>query len=158
MSRFVTHPGRMLALVALVAGVAAGSSNAQARMLTPATAKATRHAQPADDVETRIKTLHSQLRITPAQEEAFDNVAQVMRTNAAALKALRNQKADTLESANAVEQVDSYAALIDAHADGVHKFVPAFKTLYDSLSPDQKKAADVAFRKRARQATERGKP
>ncbi|HEY2389241.1 MAG TPA: Spy/CpxP family protein refolding chaperone [Candidatus Binatia bacterium] len=145
------------ALVVLLGGFVACVPDAGARMLQPVAKTAKQPAASAQQVETRIKTLHSQLRITPAQEPAFQSVAQVMRENESTLKPLREQKADAVESATAVDQLNSYAALVDAHAAGVHKFVPAFQTLYDSLSPDQKKAADKAFRERAREASKRGK-
>jgi hypothetical protein len=154
LTRFFLVPTGAVLLVGLVAG----APDAGARDVKPAAMKSAKHGgAPTENVETRIKTLHSQLRITPEQESTFQNVAQVMRDNESALKPLREQKADAVESANALDQLNSYAALIDAHAAGVHKFVPAFQTLYDSLSPEQKKAADVAFREKARQATKRGK-
>jgi hypothetical protein len=153
-TRFVLGPTTAVLLGGLIACVPV----VEARMMQPTAAKTARQsAASADQVETRIKTLHSQLRITPAQEPAFQNVAQVMRDNDNAIKPLREQKADAIESATALDQLNSYAALVDAHAAGVHKFMPAFQTLYDSLSPDQKKAADKAFRERAREASKRGK-
>jgi hypothetical protein len=152
-TRFVLGPTVAVLLGGLVACVPA----AGARMMQPAAAKTTKQTATADQVETRIKTLHSQLRITPAQEPAFQNVAQVMRDNDNAIKPLREQKAEAIQSATAMDQLNSYAALVDAHAAGVHKFMPAFQTLYDSLSPDQKLAADKAFRERAREASKRGK-
>jgi hypothetical protein len=111
-----------------------------------------------EDVEGRIKTLHAQLHITPEQEPAWNNVAQVMRDNAKTMKDLRaktQEKTQQESSANAVEQLNSYAAVIDAHSDGVHKFIPAFQTLYDSMSDAQKKTADAVLRTRVKEAARR---
>jgi len=152
-TRFVLGP----TVAALLGGLVTYVPAAGARMMQPAAAKTAKQTAPPDQVETRIKTLHSQLRITPAQEPAFQNVAQVMRDNDSAMKPLREQKADAMKSATAIDQLNSYAALVDAHAAGVHKFMPAFQTLYDSLSPEQKEAADKAFRQHAREASKRGK-
>src|SRR5438128_1400157 len=120
---------RSIATATLVAAVVfAGPVLAAAPGTRHVTAQSRRGAQ--DDVETRIKTLHQQLHITPEQEPAWNNVAQVMRDNAAKMKELRG-KAEQPASANAVDQLNSYAAVVDAHSDGVHKFIPAFQTLYD---------------------------
>ncbi len=112
------------------------------------------HSAAADDVETRIKTLHDQLKIKPEQQQAFNNVAEVMRANANAMKELR-AKVQQPASANALEQLNSYAAVVDAHSEGVHKFIPAFQTLYDSMSDQQKKTADAVLRTRVKEAARR---
>jgi parvulin-like peptidyl-prolyl isomerase len=109
-----------------------------------------------DDVETRIKNLHKQLHITAAQEAAWNDVAQVMRESATAMKELRTKAADD-KSMTAVDQLKSYASIIDTHADGVHKLVPAFQKLYDTMSDEQKKTADAVFRERARAEAQRHK-
>ncbi len=145
---------------ALAAVLAAGTPALAASTRSHATDVAAKgkSAINSGNVEARIKTLHERLKIKPEQEAAFNNVAQVMRDNDAAMKNLRQQKAANLESANALDQVNSYAAVVDTHADGIHKFIPAFKSLYDSLSDEQKKAADATFRERAREAQRRGRP
>ena len=161
MKRIVTHSitrGIATAVVAITVAAAPALAAAQRATHVAMKGKSTALKNPEDDVEGRIKTLHQRLKIKPEQEQAWNNVAQVMRDNANTMKSLREDKAEKLESANAVDQVNSYAALIDAHADGVHKFIPAFKSLYDGLSDEQKKAADAAFRERAREAQRRGRP
>jgi len=112
-------------------------------------------ADRSDEVETRIKTLHSQLHITQAQEPAWNDVAQVMRDNAARVKEMRRQNDP---SATAVDTLNAYASVIDAHADGLHRLVPAFQKLYDTMSDQQKKTADAVFRERAHAAAQRHRP
>ena len=146
---------RFAAATLLGALVLAGS------MIGPATDRA--HAATkgksgrADDVETRIKTLHSELHITAAQEAAWNNVAQVMRDNAKTMADLHRQHTEGEKSASAPDMMGAYAKAIDAHADGIHKFMPVFQTLYDSMSDSQKKAADVVFRSHVHAAAARGK-
>jgi len=41
----------------------------------------------------------------------------------------------------AIEHIKSYAAITDAQAAGIHKFLPAFQALYDTMSDAQKKTA-----------------
>ena len=110
-------------------------------------------AAPADSsamapVEARIKDLHKQLHITEAQKPQWDALAQVMRTNAQAMVDLQKQRAVDSKSESAVEVIKSYEAVIDAHEDGMKKFVPPFEALYNSMSDAQKKTADSLFRNR----------
>jgi len=101
-------------------------------------------------VETRIKDLHQKLRITDAQKTQWDALAQVMRTNAQKMADLEKQRAADAKSMTAVDVVKSYSEVIDAHEDGMKKFIPAFEDLYNSMSDSQKKIADALFRSRAR--------
>ena len=114
-------------------------------------------ATPADPVEARIKTLHSSLHITTAQETLWHNFAQVMRENAKAMADRRTEAAQNAQSRSAVDELKSYAAVIDAHADEIRKFIPIFQALYDSMSDAQKKTADAVFRSRINAAEERHK-
>jgi len=100
-------------------------------------------------VEARIKELHKKLKITDAQKAQWDALAQVMRDNAQAMVDLQKQRAANAESMNAVDVVKSYSEVIQAHEDGMKKFIPAFEALYGSLSDAQKKIADSMFRSRA---------
>ena len=114
-------------------------------------ASATAPESPANEtVETHIRELHKKLRITDAQKSQWDSLAQVMRENAQKMKDLEKQRATDAKSMTAVDVVKSYADVIEAHEEGVKKFVPAFEDLYNSLSDSQKKIADSLFRNRAR--------
>ncbi len=73
-----------------------------------------------------------------------------MRDNAQAMRDLQKQRAANAQSMNAVEVVKSYESVIEAHEEGMKKFIPAFEALYNSLSDAQKKIVDSMFRSRAR--------
>ncbi len=133
----------------LLGGIALSSS------LPVAAAGSKAKRVPADLVEARIKKLHSDLHITGAQESQWSPVAQMMRDNGKAMTDLRKQRGDDAKVLGAVDELKSYAAVIDAHADGVHKFIPVFQTLYDSMSDGQKKTADSVFRSRMLAAAKR---
>ena len=110
-------------------------------------------ASPADSsammpVEARIKDLHKKLHITAAQKPQWDALAMVMRENAQAMVDLQKQRASDSQSMNAVEVIKSYESVIEAHEDGMKKFVPPFEALYNSMSDAQKKSADSLFRNR----------
>ncbi len=101
-----------------------------------------------DRIEKRIKKLHADLKITPAQEAQWNNVAQVMRENHKEMEALTKARAKNEKNMTAVEDLKSYSEIIDAHAAALKKFIPTFEALYASMSDEQKKNADKIFRGR----------
>ena len=101
-------------------------------------------------VEAHIKELRSKLKITEAQEPQWKNLCQVMRDNAQAMLDLQKQRAADAQSMNAVEVIKSYEQVIEAHEDGMKKFVPAFEAFYNTLSDSQKATADAMFRNKAK--------
>jgi hypothetical protein len=129
-------------------------------ILAKAAPPATTEAAPAPAeanaaVEARIKELHRKLQISAAEQTQWDNLVQVMRSNATAMIDLQRQRAKDVKSMTAVDAVKSYAAVIEAHETGMGKFVPAFQALYDSMSDQQKKIADGMFRTRVRHSASR---
>lgn len=100
---------------------------------------------PVARVEARISELHEQLHITPAQEPQFKAYADVMRSNAQAMQALFQQRAQSTDNMTAVTTLRWYAQLTAAHADALSKLIPVFETLYQRMSDGQKKAADAVF-------------
>jgi len=99
----------------------------------------------ADRVEGRIAELRSKLKITPDQENKWNNVTQVMRENAQKMDSLTQTRTQSANKMTAVEDLNSYSQIADAHAEGLKKFIPAFQGLYDSMSDAQKKQADALF-------------
>ena len=79
------------------------------------------------------------LHITPAQQPQFDAFAEIMRKNAAELDSLMQQKSP---KANAVDDMRFYLQFTEAQAEGLKRLLPAFQALYDSLTDQQKRAAD----------------
>lgn len=134
------------ALVILASTLA--MSGAFAQSATPASAPAAATAPAGKherNVEDRIAYLHSQLKITSAQETQWNAFADVMRNNAETMGTLFQQrKAATNQSA--LDDMKQYTAISQAHADGMQKLVSAFEPLYNSFSPEQKTLADTTFR------------
>lgn len=120
----------------------------------PAGQTAPRHLTP-QAVEQHIDRLHAQLRITPAQQQQWDQFAQVMRDNAANMRQAVEQRGAQLASMTAAQDMQSYAQLAQQHAQDMQKLSAAFQTLYDSMSPEQKQTADAVFRGRAVHAAHR---
>jgi len=103
-------------------------------------------ASAEDRVEARIIELHARIGITPEQEDQWSQVAQVMRENANTLDALIQSRLERAKTMTAVEDMKSYGEVLAAHADGIHKLIPVFEALYNSMSDAQKKEADQTFR------------
>jgi len=116
----------------------------------PGSTAATRPRRRVDRLEAHIKTLHDQLKITPEQEPKWEAVARTMRENARTIRRLSRERAAKRGKMNAVEDLKSYEAIADAHADNLKQLVPAFTALYDSMSDAQKKNADSVFSHRSR--------
>src|SRR3984893_11345251 len=100
-------------------------------------------------VERRIKELHGQLQITPAEEPQWNEFAEVMRENARDMDQAFVQRAQQFPTMNAVQNMQSYEQLSEEHAQRVQKLVPAFQKLYDAMPDAQKRVADQVFRANA---------
>jgi periplasmic protein CpxP/Spy len=97
-------------------------------------------------VERYINDLHARLQITPAEETQWNQFAEVMRQNARDMDQALMQRAEQFSSMNAVQDLQSYAQLAEAHAQRVQKLVPAFENLYNAMPEQQKQLADQVFR------------
>jgi periplasmic protein CpxP/Spy len=123
-----------------------------------ATANATPSAMAKSDakrdnaVEQHITALRAQLKITAAEESQWKEVADTMRQNAKDLDHAIDTRDATASSATAIDDLNSYAAIAQAHANGVKKLASAFAGLYSAMSDDQKKQADEVFSHRDHEA------
>ncbi|OYV49137.1 MAG: hypothetical protein B7Z77_08895 [Acidocella sp. 20-58-15] len=88
--------------------------------------------------------IHDQLKITASEEPAWKQFAQVMRDNAAQMDAAFHSRAD-ISTMTAPENMQSYATLAQAHADGVKNLAAAFSALYATFPEAQQKIADKLF-------------
>jgi hypothetical protein len=128
-----------------------------ALLLAQPTLAKSKSAGRGPDVETRIKTLHSELRITTEQEAAWNDVAKAMRENARRMTDVRRQQEEMERNASAPAVIEAYGKTMDAHAEAVRQFASVFRSLYDSMNDAQRKKADEVFRRRVREASERQK-
>jgi predicted outer membrane protein len=103
--------------------------------------------------EQRISGLQAELAITPEEMPQWTAFAQVMRDNAQTTDMLFRQRAAGVQSMNAVANMQSYAQISRAYADGTAKLAASFDTLYGALSVPQKQAADTLFMQQARHDT-----
>jgi len=130
------------------AAAAAPSPDSAAPPAAPTSVPENHTGQPAfDPLAERIRYLHERLRITPAQEPHWANLAQVMRDNAAALPPLLKARFQAAQHGNALDLLHADENLDAAQLDGLRKFTAAFQDLYGSLSDEQRKIADILFRR-----------
>lgn len=97
-------------------------------------------------VEQHIAELHRRLHITAAEEPQWNAFAQIMRDNALHMDQAFQARAAQGPNMSAVDDLKSYAAVAQAHAEDMQRLVPAFESLYSALSPQQQKTADEVFR------------
>jgi periplasmic protein CpxP/Spy len=153
----------LLPVGALAQGAAAGSSAAtsgaaSAQAPSPGSqpetgaggAMSTKRSvqSPSERVEERITQLHSQLGITPAQETLWNAFAQVMRDNASHMEQRLQERASGFAKLNAADNLNSYAAIAEEHAQDMQHLAATFQPLYAAFSDEQKRTADQLFRRR----------
>lgn len=124
----------------------------------PAPAEPAKSSSRAARLEAYIKNLHARLHITAAQEPQWQQVAQVMRDNAETVDKIVRERNSKLRRMTAVENLPTYAEIVQSHADGLKKLAPAFDNLYQAMSPAQKKNADAVFRNIAERHIRRPAP
>ncbi len=159
-----SHHLASAAIVALLAlpGVAlAQPAQSAAPAVPPAAASSspmTSHPVPgktiAERVENHIKELRAQLHITPAEQPQWEQFAQVMRDNARDMDQAFMQRAQQYPTMNAVQNMQSYEQIAEAHAQHLQKLVPAFDNLYNAMPVQQQKLADQLFRANAEKHAE----
>jgi protein CpxP len=148
-------------VAAVVSSLAFGAALAQApdSAATPnpsanatTTAMATADAKRDAAVEKHIKELHATLKITPAEEPQWNEVAQTMRENARELDRAIDKRDANVANATAIDDLNAYADITQTHANGVKKLASAFSGLYSAMSEDQKKEANEVFSHRGHEA------
>jgi hypothetical protein len=149
-ARQFTYSTVLAVAVALLAFIVLASATPSSAASSEPGMAAAGKVSKADRVEARIKELHAKLNITPAQEELWNKVTEVMRDNEKTMEALIKTRSEKATTMTAVDDLKSYSEIADAHADGLKKFIPAFEPLYASMSDDQKKNADTLFRHQGR--------
>ena len=106
-----------------------------------------------ESVDQRIRALQQQLGITAAQTPQWNAFAQAMRDNATSTDELFRQRANSVASMNALDNMKSYSRVVRAYADDTDRLETAFETLYNVLSDQQKQTLDALFRRQATQST-----
>lgn len=96
-------------------------------------------------VEDRISSLHQELRITQDQEQQWERVANVMRMNDSNIRQMASYRHRNANTMNAIQDLESYQTVAQAHVDGLQRLIPVFDNLYNDMSDAQRNQADRAF-------------
>src|SRR5271167_1983220 len=136
------------ALFTSVAALALSPASAQTTPSAPdsvtAQTQAHRHARmlPGQLVDGRIAFLKAELKIAPAQETQWQQVATAMRENANALdQALTNARGQR-GTTDAVQRLTLREQFAKVHAENDARLLTVFKPLYAGLSPEQQQIAN----------------
>ena len=139
-------PGAALAQSQAPASASPGMEKPAAAPSSPLAGHSVAGKTAQERVEQRIKELHAQLRITPAERPQWDQFAQVMRENASEMDGAWMERAGDFQSMSAVQNMQSYEQIAEQHAQHLQKLVSAFQNLYDAMPDQQKQLADQVFR------------
>ena len=95
---------------------------------------------PAAMADAHLSDLKAQLKITAAQEDAWQTFAAQAKQQAASMQAMRAQMQTA--TGTAPEQMGQHAAAMQQRAAGMATMTNAFGALYAVLTPEQKTIAD----------------
>ncbi len=154
----MTDPKRLHHLLRVAAfcgaGLILGAAYPAAAQPTPAAgtarpavspATAALQTAPKGDIEKRVHRLHDQLAITPEQEELWRPVATAMMDSASGVGDAMQARFNKPQPMSAIEDIQTYQAVADAHARGLKQLADAFGPLYAAMPATQQKAADKLF-------------
>jgi len=152
MTNLLTPLARSFAIASLTGAALIAGSLAPATAQTPDSQKppaaAAATSSKPETVEQRIATLKTALKITPDLEPKWTKVAQAMRDNASQMeKLVATKRAIPPEKTTAVDDLKTYQEFTEVRLDGLKHLTSAFKSLYDAMTPEQKKNADMVFEK-----------
>src|SRR5271166_841059 len=115
------HAARAMAAAAILATTAFATAPIVAAAV-PAPAVAATSASDQARIESRIKDMHAKLKITAAEEDQWAKVADVMRDNARKMDEMNTARLANANAMNAVDDLNSYGEIVDAHASEIKKF------------------------------------
>ena len=101
-------------------------------------------ANVAANQDARLAYLKAELKITSAQESAWNTYAAAMKREAESMQALRNQMFAAAQSGGP-EQFTQRAELMKQRAARAETMAGAIKDLYAALTPEQQALADLHF-------------
>jgi len=96
-------------------------------------------------LEKHIREMHENLEITPAEEPQWAAVAKAMHDSASDIDSLIEKRESSRGNATALDDLNAYGAIAEAHAQAVKNLSAAFAPLYGAMPDDQKKVADAVF-------------
>jgi hypothetical protein len=96
----------------------------------------------ASDVEGRIASLKTELKITDAQTPAWNRFAEALRATAGSMNAMYEQMMQSGATATLSARLERRETMLSTHLNRVKALKEALGPLYASFSEEQKKIAD----------------
>ena len=123
---------------------ASAQSTPSAANSSTAQTQARQHARmlPGQLVDGRIAFLKTELKITPAQETQWQQMATAMRDNANALDQAISNAREQRGTMDAVQRLTMHEQFAKVRAENDARLLTAFKPLYASLSAEQQQIAN----------------
>jgi hypothetical protein len=106
-------------------------------------------SKPAERVEARLAYVKTALKITDNQQTLWNAYADVVRRNAQTMEQrfaqFRAQRQGRAQRPNAVERLERQQVMYTNAAARLNEILSVQKPLYEALSPEQQKVADVVL-------------
>ena len=96
-------------------------------------------------LEGRIAFLRTELRITPAQAQAWEAFANTLRSGREHLDAARAALQEGTTAADPMARLESFENHLRARTEAIHMTRMAFNTLYGQLDDAQKRMATTTM-------------
>jgi hypothetical protein len=107
------------------------------------------HPVPGQFIEGRLAFLKTELKLSAQQQPLFDKLADEMRASTKAMQERHAQRqqasAQTPAPLSALEKLERRSTAMKEMAAAQDRYLAAFRPLYQSLSDEQKKTADLLF-------------
>jgi len=97
-----------------------------------------------------LHELHEDLKLTPAQEpawQAYTDKLQALATDLARERSRAQSSAQTSAQLNALQQIDRTLDTVRNRLTGLEDIAAAAKSLYEMLTPEQRSVADSRLAK-----------
>jgi hypothetical protein len=94
-------------------------------------------------MEGRLAYTKAELGITDAQTAAWDDYTKVVKARATQMQSVRASMMEAMQAGSAVARLDARIKAMESMLDNLKTLKPATEALYNTLSDDQKKKADL---------------
>ena len=94
-------------------------------------------------MEGRLAYLKAELGITDAELQAWNGYASAVKARASQMQGMHSAVMQAMQSGRALDRLEVHIQAMQSMVDGLKALKPATETLYNALSDEQKKKADL---------------
>jgi hypothetical protein len=96
-------------------------------------------------VEGRLAYVKTALSITEEQATAWKAYEDAARADVQSMQTVHQAMMTAMQSGSAIDRMQTHITMMQARLDALKALKPAAETLYQALTPEQKKKADTLF-------------